>query len=72
LSDSISFEVVGYSYSRKAGKGPVYKVLFKNPEGHALTLVGSSRDIYAGFPLGDQVQVTIVRSQRTLEEGPEA
>lgn len=68
---AIQFEVVGYSFTRKAGKGPVYKIHLKSGDGHALTLVSDTRAIYQGFPMGELVSVTISRAQRTMDEIPE-
>jgi len=66
-SKSITFEVVGYNFQKKAGKGPVYKVSLKSSEGHSLTLVSDSKAIYEGFPIGDKVNVKISQAQQTLD-----
>jgi hypothetical protein len=65
---TITFRQVGYGYSKKAGKDPVYKVSFKSSKGHTLTLVGDSRAIYERFPEGSKVDVKIGQAQQTLDE----
>ena len=70
MTEIITFLVVGYSYKKKAGKDPVYKVQFRNENGHSLTLVGGSKEIYSGFPIDTQVDMEIVKAQKTLDEGP--
>jgi hypothetical protein len=67
-SISVAFRQVGYGYSKKAGKDPVYKVSFKSSEGHTLTLVGDSRAIYERFPEGSKVDVKIGQAQQMLNE----
>jgi len=70
---SIEFIVVSYSFNKKAGKTPTYKVNFKAADGHGhvLTLVSDNRSVYEGFPIGDRVDVNIGRAQKTIDEVPE-
>ena len=70
MTETISFHIVGHGYSRKAGKDPVYKVNLKSADGDSLTLVGNSKQVYAGYPIGDVVTVKIEKRQRTLDQGP--
>lgn len=69
--ESIRFVVTGYSWKKKAGKDPVFKVSLKAGDGHTLNLVSSSRDIFSGFPADSVVDVKIGKAQRTLDEVPE-
>jgi hypothetical protein len=64
----MTFEVVSHGYARKTAKAPVYKVVFKTPDGDNLTLISDSKDVYAGYPLGDHVTVQIKKTQKTLDE----
>ena len=68
--DEIEFVVDSHGWKSKAGKTPVYKVSLKNPDGHSMTLVGSSRLIFEEFPKGEVVTVKIGKSQLTLDEVP--
>jgi len=68
---SIQFIIEGYSFSKKGAKVPVYKVSFKSPDGHTLTLVSDSRTIFEGFPIGDTVNIKVGRAQKTIDEIPE-
>jgi len=72
MSEAMTFEVVSHGYAKKTAKAPVYKVVLKTLDGDSLTLVRDSRDVYAGYPLGDYVTVQIKKAQKTLDEAPEA
>ena len=49
-------------------KGILYKVRFRSKEGHELTLVGLSSDIFQGYSIGEKINVTIANPQTTLEK----
>ena len=64
----IPFVVEKFSWESKAGKEPVYKVSFKNSNGHKLILVSGSKRIFEDFPKGETVNVKVSKPvQRTLE-----
>lgn len=61
------FRIVSRSKTEKA-EGVKYKVKLKSPEGHTLTLVAPSSEIFVGFSIGETVPVDIRKEvQKTLE-----
>lgn len=48
-------------------EGTKYRVKLKAGEGHTLTLVSDSSDIFKGYPIGSTVDVEIKQQQTTLE-----
>ena len=66
----LTFEVVGYGYTKRVTKHPVFKVMLKSAQGDSLTLVSDSRDIFEGYPEGESFSVTIHKGQKTLTELP--
>lgn len=70
MDSVLTFEVVGYGFSKRVAKHPTFKVEMKTPQGDKLTLVSDSRDIYEGYPEGKSFSVVIKKSQKTLTELP--
>jgi len=68
---TIPFLVTSYSYKKKAGKSPVFKVHLTSSLSHSLTLASESKAIYDGFPIGDTVDVKVGRAQQVLIDIPE-
>jgi len=66
----ITFQIVKHSTEHKAGKAVKYKVTLAHKDGHRLTLVGDSESVKAGFPLGEEVDVSI-RELATLDQFPQ-
>jgi len=72
FNQTMKFEVLGYDFSKRAGKSPKYKVILQNSSGHKLTLLSDTKKIYEEFPLGETVSVKMTQSQATLDLPTEA
>lgn len=66
---TFEFRVVSRSKTEKAD-GVKYKVKLKSGEGHTLTLVSPSSEIFVGYGIGEAVPVEIKKVQKTLTEAP--
>lgn len=64
----LQFVVDAYSWKRKAGKLPVYKVSLKSKDGDSLTLSRGDSSIFEDFPKGETFDVKISKGQSNLEE----
>jgi len=72
FNQTMQFEVLGYDFSKRAGKSPKYKVILQNSDGHKMTLLSDTKKIYEEFPIGETVTVKIAQSQSTLDLPSEA
>ena len=67
MSGITEFRVVSRSKTENV-KGVKYKVRLKSGEGHTLTLVSTSEEIFAGYPIEEKIPVNIQRRFKTLQE----
>jgi len=66
LSGVIEFRVVSRSKTETA-EGTKFRVKLKSAEGHVLTLISTSQEIFVGYPIGEKIPVDI-RKARTLQK----